>query len=151
MESRLSEYVTLTFSFEQEESAWVGTCLELGTSTFADTLEECQAELEELVTDHLDVLEEVGERERFFKEWGIDVHTDAVPGEFTIGGSGDSWNRLFKESSGFGGPFLRPRVFPAHRSITMGIVKTKTTTTTKRPSESYKKTFGTPLTEQRGL
>ena len=116
MESRLSGYVTLTLSFEQEGSEWVGVCLELGTSTFADTLEECQAELEDLVTDHLDVLEEVGERERFFEEWGIDVHTDEVPEEFTIRGSGDSWNRLFKESSGFGGPFIRPRVFPAHRS-----------------------------------
>ena len=116
MESRLSGYVTLTLSFEQEGSEWVGVCLELGTSTFADTLEECQAELEDLVTDHLDVLEEVGERERFFEEWGIDVHTDEVPGEFTIRGSGDSWNRLFKESPGTDGPFLRPRVFPAQRS-----------------------------------
>ena len=84
MESELSGYVTLTLSFEQEGSEWVGTCLELGTSTFADTLEECQVELEELVTDHLDVLEEVCERERFFEEWGIDIHTDEVPGEFTM-------------------------------------------------------------------
>ena len=57
MESRLPGYVTLTFSFEQEGIEWVGTCLELGTSTFADTLEECQVALEDLVTDHLDVLE----------------------------------------------------------------------------------------------
>ena len=84
MESRFSGYVTLTLSFEQEGSDWVGTCPELGTSTFADTLAECQAELEELVTEHLDVLDEVGERERFFEEWGIDVHTDEVPGEFTM-------------------------------------------------------------------
>ena len=84
MESSFSGYVTLTLSFEQEGSEWVGVCLELGTSTFADTLEECQVELEDLVTDHLDVLEEVGERERLFQEWGIDVHTDEVPGEFTM-------------------------------------------------------------------
>ena len=81
MESELSGYVTLTLSFEQEGSEWVGTCLELGTSTFADTLEECQVELEELVTDHLDVLEEVCERERFFEEWGIE--DTAVPRRLT--------------------------------------------------------------------
>ena len=63
-------YIILTLTFEQEQDDWVGTCMELGTSTFADTLEECQSELEELVGHHLDVLEELGERERFFDQWG---------------------------------------------------------------------------------
>ena len=114
MESILSGYITLTLSFEQEGSEWVGVCLELGTSTFADTLEKCQEELQELVTDHLNVLEEIGERERFFEEWGISVHTsNEIPSEFTIRGSGDSWNRLFEGAAGTRGPFLQPRVFPA--------------------------------------
>ena len=117
MDPRLSGYVTLTLSFEREGSEWVGVCLELGTSTFADTLERCQEELQELVADHLDVLGEIGERERFFEEWGIEVHTaNTIPEEFTIRGSGDSWNRLFEDSSGTHGPFLRPRVFPAFQS-----------------------------------
>ncbi len=114
LDSKVSGFVTLTLSFELEESEWVGVCLELGTSTFADTLEKCQEELQELVADHLDVLEEIGERERFFEEWGITVHSsDKIPGEFTIRGSGDSWNRLFEGSAGPRGPFLQPRVFPA--------------------------------------
>lgn len=118
MEFIASEYVTLTLSFEQEGSEWVGVCLELGTSTFADTLEKCQKELQELVADHLDVLEETGERERFFEEWGIEVQTsDKVPSEFTIRGSGDSWNRLFERSTGTRGPFLQPRVFPAGQDL----------------------------------
>ena len=104
-------YVTLTFSFEKEMEDWVGVCLELGTSTFADTFERCQLELEELVSDHLIVLEEIGERERFFEEWGIRIHTDEVPQEHTIRGSGDSWVRLFKQPSPSVGPFLQPRVF----------------------------------------
>lgn len=100
LESILSGYVTLTLSFEQEGSEWVGVCLELGTSTFTDTLEKCQVELQELVTDHLNVLEEIGERERFFEEWGIVVHiSNEIPSEFTIRGSGDSWNRLFEWSA----------------------------------------------------
>ena len=106
-------YVTLTFSFEKEGEDWVGVCLELGTSTFADTVEECQSELEELVADHLEVLEDIGERERFFEEWGIRIHADEVPQEHTIRGSGDSWVRLFKHPSPSIGPFLQPRVFPA--------------------------------------
>lgn len=117
MEPKLSGYVTLTLSFEQEGSQWVGICLELGTSTFADTLEKCQEELQDLVTDHLHVLEEAGERERFFKEWGIVVHTsDKIPSEFTIRGSGDSWNRLFEGCPSARGPFLQPRVFSTGRS-----------------------------------
>ena len=117
LEPRLPGYVTLTLSFEQEGSEWVGICLELGTSTFADTLEKCQEELEELVTDHLNVLEEIGEREQFFEEWGIAVHTsDEIPSEFTIRGSGDSWNRLFERCPGARGPFLQPRVFSTGRS-----------------------------------
>ena len=104
-------YVTLTFSFEKERGDWVGVCLELGTSTFAETFEECQSELEDLVSDHLDVLEEIGERERFFEEWDIPIHTDEVPREHTIRGSGDSWVRLFKQPSPSVGPFLQPRVF----------------------------------------
>ncbi len=109
-------YVTLTFSFEKEDEDWVGVCLELGTSTFADTFERCQSELEELVTNHLEVLEDIGERERFFEEWGIRIHADEVPQEHTIRGSGDSWVRLFKQPSPSIGPFLQPRVFPAGSS-----------------------------------
>ena len=66
-----SEYVALTLSFEQEQDVWVGTCLELGTSTFADTLDDCRSELEELVTEHLNALEENGTRASFFEQWRL--------------------------------------------------------------------------------
>ena len=49
-------YVHLTLRFHLEGTEWVGVCVELGTSTFAQTLAECRNELEELVTDHLEVL-----------------------------------------------------------------------------------------------
>ena len=108
-----SKYVTLTLSFEQEEDVWVGHCLELGTSTFADTVEACEDELRELVVEHLNVLEEVGERPAFFEEWGITLHTTSdTPAQFTIRGSGDYWARLFQDSLGARAPFLKPRIFP---------------------------------------
>ena len=78
-------YVHLTLRFHVEGTEWVGVCVELGTSTFAQTLAECRNELEELVTDHLEVLGDIGEREQFFAEWGIETHPDPVPpSEFTI-------------------------------------------------------------------
>ena len=70
----MPEYVHLTLRFHLEGKQWVGVCLELGTSVFAPTLAECQTELEELITDHINVLEDVGERERFFAKWGIETH-----------------------------------------------------------------------------
>jgi predicted RNase H-like HicB family nuclease len=81
----MQRYVHLTLRFHVEGAEWVGVCVELGTSTFAHTLAECRSELEELVTDHLEVLEDIGERERFFAEWDIETHPDPVPpAEFTI-------------------------------------------------------------------
>ena len=105
-------YITVTLSFAREGEQWLGECLELGTSTFSESLEQCQEELQELVGEHLAVLEDVGERERFFQDWGIAVHpTREVPRQLTIRGSGDSWNKLFEDTIDPNGPFLRPRVF----------------------------------------
>ena len=109
-----SKYVALTLSFEREGDVWVGVCLELGTSTFADTLEECQSELLEFVEENLNLLEEVGERDRFFKKWGITVRSKPdAPEHFTIRSSenGESWNNLFQGTNGSDALFLRPRIF----------------------------------------
>ena len=109
-----SKYVALTLSFEREGDVWVGVCLELGTSTFADTLEECQSELQEFVEENLNLLEEVGERDRFFKKWGITLRSAPdTPEQFTIRGSenGEFWNNLFQGTNGSDALFLRPRIF----------------------------------------
>ncbi len=67
-------YVDLTLKYEFEEEQWIGVCLELSTSTFADTLDEVQDDLTRLVIEHLNLLEDAGERERFFKEHDISYH-----------------------------------------------------------------------------
>jgi len=69
-------FVVLTLVFHEEEGKWVGECEELGTVTQANTLDEAQEVLKELVIDHLNTLEEVGERENFFSEHGIKLYTD---------------------------------------------------------------------------
>jgi predicted RNase H-like HicB family nuclease len=73
--SEQAEYhVVLTLQFEREGKHWVGACVELGTSTFARSIERAQRKLRELVVLHLNALEEEGERERFFEEHGIEIH-----------------------------------------------------------------------------
>ena len=74
MQRRVLGYVVVNLKFEQEGNKWVGTCVELGTSTYSRSLKRTQEDLGTLVLEHLDLLEGVGERERFFKEWGIEFH-----------------------------------------------------------------------------
>ena len=51
---------SLTFDLEKEGEQWTATCLELGTSTFGDTLDEAKKELQEAVTLQLDEMERLG-------------------------------------------------------------------------------------------
>lgn len=108
-----AKYVDLSLSFEREGGVWVGSCLELGTSTFDDTLDACQEGLRELAVEHLDVLEEVGERAAFFKEWGITLHDApaAAPPRFDIRGNSGFWAGTQPEPPAAGATFLKMRVF----------------------------------------
>jgi predicted RNase H-like HicB family nuclease len=60
-------HVVLRLVFRKEDDAWTGECLELGTATCGDTLEQVHAELAELVELHLHALEKAGELGRFLK------------------------------------------------------------------------------------
>ena len=51
---------SLTFDIEKEGEQWTGTCLDLGTSTFGDTLDEAINELHESVTLQLDEVDRLG-------------------------------------------------------------------------------------------
>ena len=75
-------FVILTLAFRQDGRRWTGECLELGTATYGRTLKQTRDELNELVMLHLNALEDVGERERFFEQHGIRFYRDATaPGE----------------------------------------------------------------------
>ena len=71
-------YVQLTYRFQKEGADWVGTCVELGTSTFGRSLPRVKRELEEMIVDYLNVLEEDGTRERIFRENNIVVREAPV-------------------------------------------------------------------------
>ncbi|MDE0270437.1 MAG: hypothetical protein OXI70_02915 [Chloroflexota bacterium] len=76
-------YVAMTFEFQREGDQWLGQCLELGTATFGDTVDEVADELADLVQLHLNSLEDVGERERFFERQEIPVFLDRTPQKVT--------------------------------------------------------------------
>ena len=63
--------VILNFEFHKWRSKWVGTCTELGTSTYARSKTKTEVALKALVLENLNLLEEAGERSRFFDEWDI--------------------------------------------------------------------------------
>ena len=44
-----SNLVLLTLELTQEEDVWVGTCIELGTSAYAETLEELRGEIADAI------------------------------------------------------------------------------------------------------
>lgn len=77
-------YVILTFKFCKAGRRWTAYCEELGTATFGRSLPEADKRLEEAVLLHLDTLEEVGERDRFFREHNIKFHRVKPKKDITI-------------------------------------------------------------------
>lgn len=71
MASKLVGYLVLTLTYRKEGNRWTAHCDELGTATYARTLSLARKRLEEAVVCHLNTLEDVGERERFFKEHNL--------------------------------------------------------------------------------
>jgi predicted RNase H-like HicB family nuclease len=69
----MTKYIILNFIFKREGRRWTAFCKELGTSTFGNTAQDAIKKIHEAVALHLNTLEKIGERERFFKEHKITV------------------------------------------------------------------------------
>ncbi|MBI2918622.1 MAG: hypothetical protein HYY01_11620 [Chloroflexi bacterium] len=65
------EAVLLSFQFKQDDGKWLAECLELGTATYAATLEEAQKEIVDAVSLHLNQVEEMGFTADFLREHGV--------------------------------------------------------------------------------
>jgi predicted RNase H-like HicB family nuclease len=81
---KTSGYVVLTLKFQQKGRRWTAYCDELGTATFGRSLPEASKRLKEAVLLHLNTLEDVGERARFFKEHNIILHHDKPKEDITV-------------------------------------------------------------------
>ncbi|MFA5308707.1 MAG: hypothetical protein WC370_04375 [Dehalococcoidales bacterium] len=77
-------YVVLTLKFHKQGKRWTALCEELGTATFGRSLPEADQRIKEAVLLHLNTLDDVGERERFFKEHDIQVHQDKPQEDITV-------------------------------------------------------------------
>jgi predicted RNase H-like HicB family nuclease len=77
-------YVVLTLKFQKQGRRWTALCEELGTATFGRSLPEADQRLKEAILLHLNTLEDVGERERFFKEHNIQIHSDKPRENITV-------------------------------------------------------------------
>ena len=67
-------YIVVTYEFRKENRRWVAYCKELGTATFGRSIPEAEKRIKKATLLHLNTLEDVGERERFFKEHSIQYH-----------------------------------------------------------------------------
>jgi hypothetical protein len=77
-------YIILTHRFQKEGRRWLARCEELGTSVFGRSLPEAEKILGEAILLHLNTLEDVGERERFFKEHDIRFHSIKPKHDITV-------------------------------------------------------------------
>lgn len=68
----------VTIKFSKEGKNWVAICEELGTSTFGRSIEEAKRRIKEAIELHLNTLEDVGERDNFFREHKIKFY-EAMP------------------------------------------------------------------------
>lgn len=65
--------ITLTYVIDKEDDQFVALCRELDVSSYGDSVEDAVEHLQEAVELYLDVIEADGERERIFRERGIEV------------------------------------------------------------------------------
>jgi len=72
---RSPRYIRVTLKFRKEGNRWTALCVELGTATFGRSINEAAERIKEAVLLHLNTLEDVGECERFLKEYGVSFYT----------------------------------------------------------------------------
>ena len=66
-----SNLVMLTLELTQEEDVWVGTCIELGTSAYADSLEELRGEIADAIGLQLNEAMRLGFIDEYIQERNV--------------------------------------------------------------------------------
>ncbi len=67
-------FIQLTFRYEESDRVWIGECLELGTTTEADTLDEIRQDLQGAVKLQLVQMDKLGHIGGFLREHNVRVH-----------------------------------------------------------------------------
>ena len=66
-----SNLVLLTLELTQEDDVWVGTCIELGTSAYADSLEELRGEIADAIGLQLNEAMRLGFLDEYIEERNV--------------------------------------------------------------------------------
>ncbi|MGB6836866.1 MAG: type II toxin-antitoxin system HicB family antitoxin [Dehalococcoidia bacterium] len=96
--AQVKGYVLITFIVSEEEGGYVSTCPELGIASQGNTVDEAIEGIKDATLVYLSTIEQLGERERVFKERGIKVQRQP-PTQATT---------LQLRPSEFGSPFVVP-------------------------------------------
>ena len=78
------EVILLTIDFKEYSGQWLAECLELGTATYAETLDEARREIRDSVTLQLGSVEELGFMNEYLRERNLPL----IPLETTSESSG---------------------------------------------------------------
>jgi predicted RNase H-like HicB family nuclease len=71
MESGPRNLILLTLELTQEDDVWVGTCIELGTSAYADTLDELRGEIADAIGLQLNEAMRLGFIDEYIQERNV--------------------------------------------------------------------------------
>ena len=82
-------YFILTSVAEKDKDGFVAACLELGAVASGDSIEEAFDNLEKAVWAQLKALEEAGQRERVFRENGVQVFSSPDDSEVSTRAIGE--------------------------------------------------------------
>ena len=76
----IPEYtIKLTFTYHQESEHWVGVCTELGTSAFAETREQMQAELRDAVELQLNEVTRIADVTEYLADNDVEIVPSKLP------------------------------------------------------------------------
>lgn len=70
----ITGYVAMTYQVHEEDGQWVSACLELGTASCGDTVDEAFKNIHEATIQYLNAIEESGDRERIFRKRNIPIY-----------------------------------------------------------------------------
>ena len=76
----------LTAEYVEDEHNWIATALEIGVSTYADTLKEARNELMDAVMMQLNEVERLGFMDEYLAEQGIRIQSLSI-GDMVKSGS----------------------------------------------------------------
>ena len=74
-----SEAILLTIDFKEHSGQWLAECLELGTATHADSLEEVRREIRDNITLQLGSVEDLGFTDECLRDHNVALIPLAAP------------------------------------------------------------------------